>query len=138
MGLFSKFKEVFKKEEKKDLEVYDKGLEKTRKEFVSEISVLGHKFHKVTDEYFEDHFAWEQQLAMQIKNVIERLGKNFEYDFLRDSINISFAQKEVDFILSNYRDEKVKNIMDHFTSLLSDWICLHEFKCTFFVFLFPT
>ncbi len=81
-----------------------------------------------TDEYFEDHFAWEQQLAMQIKNVIERLRKNFEYDFLRDSINISFAQKEVDFILSNYRDEKVKNIMDHFTSLLSDWIYSRKFQ----------
>ena len=81
-----------------------------------------------TDEYFEDHFAWEQQLAMQIKNVIERLGKNFEYDFLRDSINISFTQKEVDFILSNYRDEKVKNIMDHFASLLSDWIYSRKFQ----------
>ena len=80
------------------------------------------------DEYFEDHFAWEQQLAMQIKNVIERLGKNFEYDFLRDSINISFSQKEVDFILSNYRDEKVKNIMDHFTSLLSDLIYSRRFQ----------
>ena len=54
MGLFSKFKEVFKKDEKKDLESYDKGLEKTRNEFVSEINVLGHKFHKVTDEYFDE------------------------------------------------------------------------------------
>jgi len=54
MGLFNKFKKVFTKEEKKDLETYDKGLEKTRKEFVSEINVLGHKFHKVTDEYFEE------------------------------------------------------------------------------------
>lgn len=54
MGLFSKFKNVFKKEEKKDLETYDKGLEKTRNEFISEINVLGHKFHKVNDEYFEE------------------------------------------------------------------------------------
>ena len=80
------------------------------------------------DEYFEDHFAWEQQFAMQIKNVIERLGKNFEYDFLGDSINLSFTQKEVDFILSNYRDEKLKNIMKHFTSLLSDLIYSREFQ----------
>ena len=54
MGLFSKFKNVFKKEDKKDLKIYDKGLEKTRNEFISEISVLGHKFHKVNDEYFDE------------------------------------------------------------------------------------
>ena len=55
MGLFSKFKQVFKKEEKKqeDIEAFDKGLEKTRKEFVSELSILGHKYHKVNDDYFE-------------------------------------------------------------------------------------
>ena len=49
MGLFDKFKKVFKKEEKKDLEVYDKGLEKTRNEFVSELNLLGIKYRKVTD-----------------------------------------------------------------------------------------
>ena len=81
-----------------------------------------------TDEYFEDHFAWEQQLATQIKAVIERLGKNFEYDFLGDSINISFIQKEIDFILSNYKDENMKNIMNHFTSLLSDFIYSRTFQ----------
>ena len=80
------------------------------------------------DEYFDDHFAWEQQLATQIKAVIERLGKNFEYDFLGDSINISFIQKEIDFILSNYKDENMKNIMNHFTSLLSDFIYSRTFQ----------
>ena len=41
---------------RKAIETYDKGLEKTRNEFISEISVLGHKFHIVTDEYFDDGF----------------------------------------------------------------------------------
>lgn len=59
MGLFNKFKQVFAKKEtntenKKDLEAYDKGLEKTRKEFVSELSILGHKYTKVNEEYFEE------------------------------------------------------------------------------------
>lgn len=84
------------------------------------------------DKYFEDHFAWEQQLAMQIKAVIEQLGKNFEYDFLGDSINISFTQKEIDFILSNYKDENMKNIMNHFTSLLSDFIYSRTFQEEFY------
>ena len=54
MGIFDKFKKVFKKEEKENLEAFDKGLEKTRKEFVSELNLLGIKYKKVTDEYFDE------------------------------------------------------------------------------------
>lgn len=59
MGLFDKFKQVFTKkeptkEEQKEIATYEKGLEKTRKEFVNELSILGHKFTKVTDEYFDE------------------------------------------------------------------------------------
>ena len=58
MGIFDKLKKVFNKkeviEEKNDIEVYDKGLEKTRKEFVNELSILGHKYTKVSEDYFEE------------------------------------------------------------------------------------
>ncbi len=56
MGLFDKFKKVFikKEENKEDVASYEKGLEKTRKEFVNELSVLGHKYTKVSDEYFDE------------------------------------------------------------------------------------
>ncbi len=56
MGLFDKFKKVFakKEENKEDVEIYEKGLEKTRKEFVNELSILGHKYTKVSDEYFDE------------------------------------------------------------------------------------
>lgn len=71
MGLFQKFKEKFtpKKEsvqdkqsfapsslneKEKDLVLFDKGLEKTRKEFVSQLSLLGKRFTKVTEDYYEE------------------------------------------------------------------------------------
>jgi len=57
MGLFDKFKNIFKskdEEEKKELEVYDKGLEKSRKYFKSKISLLNSKYKKVSNEYFEE------------------------------------------------------------------------------------
>ena len=38
-----------------------------------------------TDEYFQDHFAWEQKLAIQIKNILQQIGKNYEYNFEGDS-----------------------------------------------------
>ena len=41
-------------EKDKDLLVYDKGLEKSRKEFVSELSLLGKKFTRVNEEYYEE------------------------------------------------------------------------------------
>ena len=56
MGLFDKFKKVFSKKEenKEDVKIYEKGLEKTRKEFVNELNILGHKYTKVSDEYFDE------------------------------------------------------------------------------------
>ena len=56
MGLFNKFKKVFSKKEenKEDVKIYEKGLEKTRKEFVNELNILGHKYTKVSDEYFDE------------------------------------------------------------------------------------
>ena len=58
MGLFDKFKKAFgKKEDKIEQEIlkmYDQGLEKTRNEFVNELSILGHKYTKVSEEYYEE------------------------------------------------------------------------------------
>ena len=54
MGLFDKFKNVFKKEEKQEVELYDKGLEKTRKEFTSKLNLLNMKRNKIDEEYYEE------------------------------------------------------------------------------------
>ena len=54
MGIFDKFKKIFTKEEKETVEVYDKGLEKTRKDFSNKISILNSKYKKVSNEYFEE------------------------------------------------------------------------------------
>ena len=39
-------------------------------------------------EYFLDHFSWEQEFAIEIKNILQQMGKRIEYDFINDSINI--------------------------------------------------
>ena len=61
MSLFKKLKEKFIKSEKtftesekKIADTYDKGLEKTRDEFVSKLSLLGIKYTKVSEAYFEE------------------------------------------------------------------------------------
>jgi len=81
-----------------------------------------------TDLYFQDHFAWEQELAVQIEHVLQTMGKEFEYDFVHDSINIPFSQKEIDFILSNYKNNHIKMMMKQFTALIGDYIYTREFQ----------
>lgn len=90
MGLFNKFKNLFtsKNDVKEDLEVYDKGLEKTRKDFVSKISLLNGKYKKVTDEYFEE---LEEILIMAdigvntVMDFIDRLKKRVKKENIIDS-----------------------------------------------------
>ena len=61
MGFFNKLKNlVERKEEIKDeekleeIKTYDEGLKKTREEFVSKLNILGIKYTKVSEEYFEE------------------------------------------------------------------------------------
>ena len=104
MGLFQKFKEklIGKKElvenvsekvtveneeilteEEKDVITYDKGLEKTRKEFVSQLSLLGKKFTKVNEEYFEELESLLIRADIGVNTVfkfLERLRKRVKYE----------------------------------------------------------
>lgn len=77
MGLFDKLKNIVTKkediEEKEDLKDYEKGLEKTRDEFVSKLNLLGIKYNKVNDEYFDE---LEQILIMA------DIGVNTVFTFL--------------------------------------------------------
>ena len=98
MGLFDKFKKVFakKEENKEDVEIYEKGLEKTRKEFVNELSILGHKYTKVSDEYFDE---LESILIMAdigvntVMEIIDRLKKRVKKE------NIKTADELKDIIV---------------------------------------
>ena len=56
MGIFDKLKSIIKKNDNKkdDVNLYDKGLEKTRDEFVSKLNILGIKYNKVNSEYFDE------------------------------------------------------------------------------------
>lgn len=90
MGLFDKFKNIFSsnKVEQEEVEVYDKGLEKTRKEFVSKISLLNIKYTKISPEYFEE---LEEILIMAdigvntVMDFIERLKKRVKHENIENS-----------------------------------------------------
>lgn len=96
MGLFNKFKNLFtgnktpeiKEEIKEEVEVYDKGLEKSRKEFVSKISLLNSKYKKVSPEYFDE---LEEILIMAdigvntVMQFVDKLKKRVKHEHIEDS-----------------------------------------------------
>ncbi len=88
MGLFNKFKNLFSKNEKEEVEAFDKGLEKTRSEFVNKIGILNSKYKKVSDEYFDE---LEEILIMSdigvntVMNFIDRLKKRVKKENITDS-----------------------------------------------------
>lgn len=91
MGLFDKFKKVFQKKENKELETYDKGLEKTRKEFVSELNLLGIKYRKVSDEYFDELESILIKADIGVKTVfdfLDRLKKRVKKENIVDTENL--------------------------------------------------
>ena len=94
MGFFNKFKNLFTsnkkedKQEQEEVQVYDKGLEKSRKEFVSKISLLNLKYRKVSPEYFEE---LEEILIMAdigvntVMDFVDKLKKRVKHEHIEDS-----------------------------------------------------
>ena len=91
MGIFDKFKNIFNKNnetKKEDTTLYEKGLEKTRKEFVSKLNLLGIKYTKIDDEYFEE---LEQLLIMAdigvntVINFMDRLKSRVKSEHITDT-----------------------------------------------------
>ena len=88
MGIFDKFKNIFTKHDKEEVEVYDKGLEKTRKEFSSKITILNNKYKKVSNEYFEE---LEEILIMAdigvntVMDFIDRLKHRVKHENITNS-----------------------------------------------------
>ena len=88
MGLFDKFKNVFSKKENVDVESYEKGLEKTRNEFVSKLNLLNSKYKKVSPEYFDE---LEEILIMAdigvntVMSFVDRLKRRVKKENIIDS-----------------------------------------------------
>lgn len=93
MGFFDKLKNIVKKKEQKEtdeqeIKKYDKGLEKTRDEFVSKLNVLGIKYTKVNEEYFEELENLLIMADIGVKTVMDfmdRLRKRVKSENISDT-----------------------------------------------------
>ena len=75
-------------EKDKDLIAYDKGLEKTRTEFVSQLNVLGIKFNRIDDEYYEELEQLLISADIGVNTVfkfIDRLKDRVKHENIKDT-----------------------------------------------------
>lgn len=113
MGLFSKFKNIFKKSEKEEVEAFDKGLEKTRKEFVNKIGLLNSKYKKVSNEYFDE---LEEILIMSdigvntVMNFIDRLKRRVKKENIINSEDLKEVIIDEMFIIYVNNDIVINKI----------------------------
>ncbi len=93
MGLFDKLKKIINKKENievkdENIKKYDEGLEKSRNEFVSKLSMLGIKYTKINDEYFDE---LENILIMvdigvnTVMDFMDRLRKRIKSENITDT-----------------------------------------------------
>lgn len=95
MGIFDRFKNILtnkNKEDAKDVSLYDKGLEKTRNEFTSKLSLLNSKYKKITQDYFDE---LEELLIMAdigvntVMDFVDRLKKRVKKENIIDASDLN-------------------------------------------------
>lgn len=104
MGLFSFLKDKFSKKteaEKKDVEVYSQGMEKSRQNFSSKLNALSKKYKKVNQEYFDE----------------------LEEILIESDVGVNLTLKVIEEVLEQSKKEKISDA-DQINEILID----HLFK----------
>lgn len=112
----------------KDKSVRTISLPNTYKESIEKIMYQGNGWEKDfsilidTEEYFANHYKWEDRFSRCLKEVLKELDKKVEYDVVNDRLYIDFKQEEIDNILVRFQDEEINDKMDHFSNLVTDFV----------------
>ena len=130
MGLFSKIKNMFTHEvkedtkEKKETEIYEKGLEKSRDEFVSKLSLLGIKYTKINDSFYDEleEILISADIGVNtVMDFVDRLKKrvksenieDFEYlkEVIVDELFMIYVNEEILSSKLNIKDGETNVIL---------------------------
>ncbi|MBR3161988.1 MAG: signal recognition particle-docking protein FtsY [Bacilli bacterium] len=117
MGFFNKIKNVFNNN-KKEVEKYDKGLEKTRNEFISQLSNLSKKYKNIDDNYFEELedilimadigintvMTFVDKLKVRVKSE-KIVDSNYLKDIIVDELFVMYVSDNIIDSKIHYNDE---------------------------------
>ena len=119
MGLFDKIKAVFSNKNeslKEEVKNYDQGLEKSRREFVSQLSNLSKKYKNIDDDYFEE---LENILIMAdigvntVMSFVDKLKERVKHEKITDSNYLK--EVIVDELLIMYVGNNIIDSKIHFS-----------------------
>ena len=124
MGILDKLKNLVKSDKKKEVEKYDEGLTKTREDFVNKINLLGIKYTKIDEKFFEEleeilimadlgtktTFKFMDKLRKRVK---EEHITDFNYlkEVIVDELFMIYVNGEVLSSKINYNSEGVTTIL---------------------------
>lgn len=124
MGILDKLKNIVKSDKKKEVEKYDEGLTKTREDFVNKINLLGIKYTKIDEKFFEEleeilimadlgtktTFKFMDKLRKRVK---EEHITDFNYlkEVIVDELFMIYVNGEVLSSKINYNSEGVTTIL---------------------------
>lgn len=124
MGILDKLKNIVKSDKKKEAEKYDEGLTKTRDDFVNKLNLLGIKYTKIDEKFFEEleeilimadlgtktTFKFMDKLRKRVK---EEHITDFNYlkEVIVDELFMIYVNGEVLSSKINYNSEGVTTIL---------------------------
>ena len=124
MGILDKLKNIVKSDKKKEVEKYDEGLTKTREDFVNKINLLGIKYTKIDEKFFEEleeilimadlgtktTFKFMDKLRKRVKK--EHITDfNYLKEVIVDELFMIYVNGEVLSSKINYNSEGVTTIL---------------------------
>lgn len=124
MGILDKLKNIVKSDKKKEVEKYDEGLTKTREDFVNKLNLLGIKYTKIDEKFFEEleeilimadlgtktTFKFMDKLRKRVK---EEHITDFNYlkEVIVDELFMIYVNGEVLSSKINYNSEWITTIL---------------------------
>jgi len=109
-------------------------LPNTYKESIEKIMYQGNGWDEEfsvlidTEEYFANHYKWEDKFSRCLKEVLKEMDKKVEYDVFNDRIYIDFKQEEIDNILIKFQNEEINDAMNHFSNLVPDFVFTRDYE----------
>lgn len=79
------------------------------------------------EDYFEDHFWWEERFSAEIVKVAKEMDKKIDFDLVRERVSVVFLDDDIKQIQGQF-DIQTIDIMNHLVCLVDAYIYSRRYK----------